>query len=249
MGLPLDGLTLPGAVEHLVAESAAGRGGYVMTPNLDNMYALTRDRNLMERALAAEVRVADGMPLVWASRIKGSPLPGRVPGSDLILALTDAIAHRGDSLFLLGGEPGTADRAADALRRRAPGLNLAGTYCPPFGYERRPRDLAQIHERLRAADPQFVYVGLPFPKASALIADLRRSLPRTWFLGLGISFSFVCGDVQRAPRWMQKLGLEWLHRLLQEPRRLARRYLVEDGPFALRLFWNAYLDSRAQRGS
>ncbi|HTW12052.1 MAG TPA: WecB/TagA/CpsF family glycosyltransferase [Solirubrobacteraceae bacterium] len=249
MGLPLDGLTLTGAVDHLIAESAAGRGGYVMTPNLDNLYALTHDPDLMDRALAAELRVADGMPLVWASRIKGRPLPGRVAGSDLILTLTDEIAQTGDRLFLLGGEPGTADRAAGELRRRAPGLTVAGTHCPPFGFEGRSGDLAEIRDRLQAADPDFVYVGLPFPKASALIADLRRTLPRTWFLGLGISFSFVCGDVQRAPGWMQSLGLEWAHRLIQEPRRLARRYLIEGGPFALRLFWNSYLDSRALRGS
>jgi len=248
MGLPLDGLTLSGAVEHLIAESAAGRGGYVMTPNLDNLYALSRDPDLMDRALAAELRVADGMPLIWASRIQGRPLPARVPGSDLILALTDAVAGTGDSLFLLGGEPGTADRAAEALSDRAPGLRVVGTHCPPFGYERSPEDLAAMRAALVAADPDFVYVGLPFPKASVLIADLRRALPRTWFLGLGISFSFVCGDVQRAPGWMQSLGLEWAHRLLQEPRRLARRYLLEGGPFALRLFWNSYLDSRA-RGS
>jgi N-acetylglucosaminyldiphosphoundecaprenol N-acetyl-beta-D-mannosaminyltransferase len=249
MGLPLDGLTLRGAVDHLIAESAAGRGGYVMTPNLDNLYALSRDPALMDRALAADVRVADGMPLVWASRIKRRPLPGRVPGSDLILALTDAIARSGDRLFLLGGEPGTADRAAEELGRRAPGLTVVGTHCPPFGYEHRPADLTEMRERLRAAEPDFVYVGLPFPKASALIADLRTALPRTWFLGLGISFSFICGDVQRAPRWMQSIGMEWAHRLLQEPRRLARRYLIEGGPFALRLFWNSYLDSRAARGS
>jgi N-acetylglucosaminyldiphosphoundecaprenol N-acetyl-beta-D-mannosaminyltransferase len=249
MGLPLDGLTLDGAVDHLIGESAAGRGGYVMTPNLDNLYALTRDPALMDRALAAELRVADGMPLVWASRIKRRPLPGRVAGSDLILALTERIARTGDRLFLLGGEPGTADRAAAELCHRAPGLSVAGTHCPPFGYEQRPADLAEIHHRLRAADPAFVYVGLPFPKASGLIAELRQALPCTWFLGLGISFSFVCGDVQRAPRWMQSIGLEWAHRLRQEPRRLARRYLIEGGPFALRLFWTSYLDSRALRGS
>ncbi|MFZ0973061.1 MAG: WecB/TagA/CpsF family glycosyltransferase [Solirubrobacteraceae bacterium] len=249
MGLPLHRVTPGGAVEHLIAESAAGRGGYVMTPNLDNMYALARDPDLMDRALRAELRVADGMPLLWASRIKGRPLPARVAGSDLILSLAEAIARTGSGLFLLGGGPSTAERAAEVLRRRAPGLNVIGTYCPPFGYERDPRELEEIRARLVAANPRFVYVGLPFPKASRLISDLRRSLPGTWFLGLGISFSFVCGDISRAPRWMQNLGLEWVHRLIQEPRRLARRYLIEGGPFALRLFWTSYRDSRAERGS
>src|ERR1700740_1630767 len=117
MGLPLHGVTPAGAVAHLIDESAAGRGGYVMTPNLDNLHALTRDPDLMDRALGAELRVADGMPLLWASRIKGRPLPGRVAGSDLIVSLAEAIARTGSSLFLLGGGPSTAERAADVLRR------------------------------------------------------------------------------------------------------------------------------------
>lgn len=248
MGLPLDALTLEQAVEHLMAEWWCGRGGYVMTPNLDNLHALHRDRDLMERARAADVRVPDGMPLLWASRLQGRPLPGRVAGSDLIFSLAEALGRSRGRLYLLGGEPGTAERAAVALAERSPGLQIAGTYCPPHGYERDPDELARMRAHVTAAAPDFVYVGLPFPKASRLIPELRRDLPGTWFLGVGISFSFVCGDIQRAPRWMQRTGLEWLHRLLQEPRRLARRYLLEGGPFALRLFWTSFLQSRANRG-
>lgn len=245
MGLPLHSFTRESVIRHLIDKSSEGKGGYVVTPNLDNMFALTHNRELRDRAMAAEVRVADGMPLVWASRIKGDPLPGRVAGSDLILTLADEIAAAGKRLFLLGGEPGTADRAAAALRERSPALRIAGTYCPPHGYESSPEELDGIREALIAADPDFVYLGLPFPKASALAAELRPFLPGTWFLGLGISFSFVCGDVERAPLWMQKGGLEWMHRLRQEPRRLARRYIVEGGPFALRLFWTSYRERRA----
>jgi N-acetylglucosaminyldiphosphoundecaprenol N-acetyl-beta-D-mannosaminyltransferase len=240
MGLPLHSFTMESVIRHLILESSAGRGGYVVTPNLDNMHALSRDQDLRERALAAEVRVADGMPLVWASRIKGDPLPGRVPGSDLIVGLAEELARSGMRLFLLGGGPGTADRAAATLRERFPDLQIAGTHCPPHGYERRPEEMERIRRALVEADPDFVYFGLPFPKASALAAELRPSLPNAWFLGLGISFSFVCGEVDRAPAWMQRGGLEWVHRLYQEPRRLARRYLVEGGPFALRLFWASF---------
>lgn len=245
MGLRLHCLTPTSVVEHLIAQSLAGSGGYVATPNLDNMHALARDGDLKRRALAAEIRVADGMPLLWASRIKGTPLPGRVAGSDLIVSLAEAMPAAGRSLFLLGGEAGTADRAAEVLRRRSPGLEVVGTYCPPHGYERSDQEMAEIRRHVAAADPDFVYVGLPFPKAITLIADLRQSQPHTWFLGLGISFSFVCGDIPRAPRWMQKVGLEWVHRLMQEPGRLGRRYLIQGAPFALRLFWSSYAERRA----
>jgi N-acetylglucosaminyldiphosphoundecaprenol N-acetyl-beta-D-mannosaminyltransferase len=245
MGLPLHSFTMESVIQHLIDESSVGNGGYVVTPNLDNMFALTRDRDLRDRAMAADVRVADGMPLVWASRIKGDPLPGRVAGSDLTLALADRIAAARKRLFLLGGEPGTADRAALALRERSQELQIAGTHCPPHGYEDSAEEMERIREALVAAQPDFVYLGLPFPKASSLVAELRAFLPRTWFLGLGISFSFVCGEVDRAPAWMQKGGLEWMHRLRQEPRRLARRYLVEGGPFALQLFWRSLQERRA----
>jgi N-acetylglucosaminyldiphosphoundecaprenol N-acetyl-beta-D-mannosaminyltransferase len=240
MGVPLHPFTMETVIRHLIDGSSAGQGGYVVTPNLDNLFAVSHDSELRERALAAEVRVADGMPLVWASRIKGDPLPGRVAGSDLILELAGEIARSSKRLFLLGGEPGTADRAAATLRERNPGLTIAGTYCPPHGFEHDEVEMDRTREALISAQPDFVYLGLPFPKASALVADLRPHLPRTWFLGLGISFSFVCGEVERAPRWMQSSGLEWLHRLRQEPRRLARRYLVEGGPMAMRLFWRSY---------
>ena len=165
-------------------------------------------------------------------------------GSDVIWELAGELARTGKSLFLLGGKPGTADRAAAALIARFPGLIVAGTYCPPVGFEDDPSEMARMDGALRAASPDFVYIGLPFPKASALALQMRDVMPATWFVGLGISFSFVCGDVRRAPAWMQRTGLEWIHRLAQEPRRLARRYLLEGLPFVARMLASAFSQRR-----
>ena len=244
MGLPIDRFTLDTVVEYLIVQSRAGRGGYLMTPNVDNLRNLTRRDELFARAMSADIRVADGMPLIWASRIQRTPLPARVPGSDLITELAGSIARSGQSVFLLGGTRGTAQRAADVLRARFPTLNVVGTHCPPMGFEHDHGELTRVHGLLSGAAPDFVYLGLPFEKASALAAGVRRQLPATWFLGLGISFSFICGDVHRAPDWVQAAGLEWLHRLAQEPRRLGRRYLREGLPFVARLLVTA----AAQRG-
>lgn len=240
MGVPLDAFTSETLLEYLIAQSNAGQGGSVMTPNLDILYGVIHDDVLLERVLTADIRVADGMPLIWASRLQGTPLPARVAGSDLVYALAPRLAETEKSLFLLGGEPGTAERAAQILKQQQPGLRIAGTYCPEFGYEQDPTQIAEILKAVSDANPDFVYVGLPFPKASALIEELRVLLPQAWSLAVGVSFSFISGEIKRAPRWLRRLGCEWIHRLVQEPRRLGRRYLIHGIPLGLQLLAGSY---------
>lgn len=235
MGVPLHPVTAAGALDHIAASAAAGRGGWVLTPNLEILRRLTREPETAALCEPVTLRLADGMPLIWASRLQRTPLPERVPGSDLIWSLSGRAAAEGLSIFLLGGNPGAADAAAAELVARFPGLKVAGTECPPIGFEGDAGYLDRLRERLVVADPNIVYVALGFPKQERLIARLWPALPRAWFLGIGISFSFVSGEVKRAPRWMQAAGLEWMHRLAQEPSRLARRYLVHGLPFAARL--------------
>jgi N-acetylglucosaminyldiphosphoundecaprenol N-acetyl-beta-D-mannosaminyltransferase len=247
MGIPIDSVTPDQVIDHLVAEVRHGRGGYVITPNTDYLRSFTRDPRLRRYALDATIRVADGMPLIWASILRGTPLPGRVAGSDLIVSLSLAAAAAGQSVFLLGGDPGTADGAARVLERLCPGLRIAGTHCPPLGFECSETELDLIRSLLGEASPDFVYLGLPFAKASALVGEARQVVPTAWFLVLGISFSFLTGHVSRAPFWMQSAGLEWLHRFVQEPGRLFRRYLLEGVPFAIRLLISALLERQGVR--
>lgn len=179
--------------------------------------------------------MADGTPLIWASRIAGNPLPARVPGSDLIWSLSAALAGQSRSIYLLGGAPGTAGRAEEVMRSRIPGLRVAGHLSPPFGFDTRPDQLEAACATVVAARPDLVYVGLGFPKQERVIARLRTLLPNSWFLGCGAAIGFVAGVHRRAPLWMQRAGLEWTHRLASEPARLMRRYLIHDLPFALEL--------------
>ena len=179
--------------------------------------------------------VADGMPLVWAGGLQGTPVPQRVAGSDLISSLTSAAARHDRSVFLLGGDADSAEQAASILQSRYPNLEVAGTYVPEFGFENDPAHIDRIIDALVAASPDIIYVALGSPKQERLIRQLRDRLPSAWWIGVGISFSFVAGHVKRAPRWMQRCGLEWMHRLAQEPRRLGRRYLVQGLQFGVRL--------------
>ena len=218
-----------------------GRGGWIITPNLDHVRRCSHDVRYAEAMVHADLRVADGMPLIWASRLRGASLPERVAGSDLIWLLSEGLAGRGRSVYLLGGEPGTAETAAEVLRRTYPGLAIAGTCCPPMGFERDDRQMRAVQAGLLAARPDLVFVALGSPKQEYLIQDLRSLLPATWWIGVGISFSFVCGHVRRAPGWMQWCGLEWVHRLAQEPGRLASRYLLHGVPFGLRFLLHSLL--------
>ncbi len=234
-GVGFDPLREEGVVDRVVAELATGHGGQIITPNVDILRRVIRDVDLRRHLDSSSIVVADGKPIIWASRIAGTALPARVPGSDLIWSLSAAMAGAGRSVYLLGGEPGTAGLAERVLRERFPGLELAGHLSPSFGFDTRDDEYAAVCDEVVAARPDLVFVGLGFPKQERVIARLRPRLPRSWFMGCGAAIGFVAGVHSRAPGWMQETGLEWMHRLLLEPRRLGRRYLVDDAPFAVRL--------------
>jgi N-acetylglucosaminyldiphosphoundecaprenol N-acetyl-beta-D-mannosaminyltransferase len=234
-GLDFDALSEQQVVARIVGDLADGRGGWVVTPNIDICRRLGRDPAARDLVRGASLVVADGMPLVWASRLRGDPLPERVAGASLIFTLSAAASGQGKAIYLLGGEPGVPERAVVELERRFSGLQVAGACAPPVGFDRRPDELAAVRRMLTQAQPDIVFVGLGFPKQEHLIAALAPGLPAAWFVGCGAAIPFAAGALTRAPHWMQRLGLEWAHRLISEPRRLFRRYLVDDLPFAARL--------------
>lgn len=247
MGMEIDHVTESEAVAAIGESLSAGRGGWVITPNLEHLRRFRKEPRLQRYFAQADLVLADGMPLVWASRLRGTPLPARVAGSDLIWSLSVEAARAGRSIFVLGGSREAGWQAAHRLRDRCPGLRIAGMVYPPHGFENDSTAMSQIVETLKLVKPDIVYVGLGFPKQEAVIAHLRDHFPETWFLGIGISIGFVGGEVARAPHWMQRMGLEWLHRLVQEPRRLGRRYLVHGLPFALRLLAHGMLSRIGRR--
>jgi N-acetylglucosaminyldiphosphoundecaprenol N-acetyl-beta-D-mannosaminyltransferase len=234
-GLDFDPLSEEQVVTRIVRELKEGQGGWVVPVNIDVCWQISRDPAARELVSGASLVVADGMPLVWATRLRGDPLPERVTGSSMIFTLTSAAAGGGKSIYLLGGEPGVPERAAAELERRYPGLLVAGTDAPPVGFDRQTGQFAAVRARLEDALPDIVFVGLGFPKQERVITALAQALPNAWFIGCGAAIPFAAGVLPRAPRWMQGLGLEWLYRLISEPRRLFRRYLLADLPFAARL--------------
>jgi len=246
-GVEIHAVTETQAVEHILAQSEAGAGGVVITPNLDHLRRCSADVNFAALVAEADLVVADGMPLVWACKLRGTPLPQRVAGSDLISSLSAGAAVRKRSVFLLGGATGSAEAASRILTERYPGLRVVGTLCPPHGFEQREDEMARIRASLSNARPDIVFVALGSPKQENLISMIKNTLPAAWFLGVGVSFSFLTGEVKRAPKWMQKSGLEWIHRLIQEPRHLFKRYIIDGLPFAGMLLLRSAMEGASTR--
>ncbi|GIE28778.1 hypothetical protein Ait01nite_018230 [Actinoplanes italicus] len=316
-GTGIDRITEDEVVAVVRESLAYGRGGRIITPNVDILRRASADPSVRRHLDDADLIVADGMPLIWASRLGGAPLPERVAGSSLIWSLSEGLGRDARSIFVIGGTPiasgalkgaksaairtaeagrgtvrtagtksaaagiksatagvggaaagvggatagvgggaagrsgGTvkvggvkgirdgAMRAATRLARECPGLRIAGTLSPPFGFEEDEGAYGALCDEVVAAEPDMVFVGLGFPKQELVIERLRPYLPGAWFVGCGAAVNFVAGDIERAPRWMQRTGLEWAHRLGVEPRRLAGRYLRHDAPYALRLLARA----------
>lgn len=259
--------------DYVIEALARGDGGRIITPNVDILRLADSSAEVGAFIDDATLVVADGMPLVWASRLAGNPLPERVAGSSLIWTISQALGDTGHSIYLLGGAPaaepaaGKLDQeddwllmasvvgvdvgqreavdgaalAANELAAGCAGLRIAGYAAPPFGFDQDPDGYAEVLAEIVESRPDFVFVGIGFPRQERVISDLRTALPRSWFLGCGAAIGFVAGEQRRAPVWMQRSGLEWAHRLAHEPRRLASRYLRHDAPYAMKLLAGAAL--------
>lgn len=243
--LDVDRVSFAGALDRIAALVAGGRGGQVYTPNVDHVVLAERHAEFREAYAAAALSLADGTPIVWAARLLGLPLPERVAGSDLMWPLAERAARAGWRVYLLGAGPGVAEAAAAALRGRL-GLEVVGTDAPVIRLE-GPDDSAAALRRIRAARPQLLFVALGAPKQEIWLHRHRAALEGVVSLGIGAGLDFVAGRVPRAPRWMARAGLEWAWRLAREPRRLWRRYLVDDPWFAV-VLWRAWRARRAPAG-
>jgi N-acetylglucosaminyldiphosphoundecaprenol N-acetyl-beta-D-mannosaminyltransferase len=240
LGLTFDDLDPTGAVEAIGTALAARSRGYVVTPNVDHVVRFHRDAAFRAAYGGAAFCVADGMPIVWASRLLRRPLRARVTGADLLPALCEMAASRGHSIFILGGGEGVAQAAAGALSRRFPRLRVAGTHTPPAAFGDDAGAVAAALEAVAGAAPDLLFVGLGSPKQELWVHAHWAQLAATVAVCCGAALDYAAGTQARAPRWAQQAGVEWLWRLMHEPGRLWRRYLVDDAAFLgifLREWW------------
>lgn len=238
LDIEIDRVTMDQAVETIAGFVREGQPRQVATVNLDFL-RLTRNASAFKETLnAVDLAVADGMPLVWASRLQGEALPGRIAGIDLVAAVCERGAAAGWRFFLLGAAPGIAERAGDAMARRWPGLHIAGTYSPPVGVWDDAEE-SRIRDRIRAAKPDVLLVALGAPRQELWTRENLHRLGVPVSIGIGCTLDVLAGKNRRSPAWMQRRGLEWLFRLVSEPRRLWRRYLLHGLPVFARLMLSA----------
>jgi N-acetylglucosaminyldiphosphoundecaprenol N-acetyl-beta-D-mannosaminyltransferase len=223
LGLPLDSLTVNGAVEAIDGLIRSGGTHQIATANLDFWLNSLTDRHLHRIIAGCSLVLPDGMPLVWVSKLLGCPLAERVTGVDLVPRLAELSKRKGYGIFLLGGKGNVAERAKELLERKFPGVRIVGTHAPTEE-EVAQLDHSEILGRIHAAKPEILLVALGNPKQEKWIWMHRKRLGVPVAMGVGGSFEIIVGDVRRAPKWIQKCGLEWVMRLVQEPVRLGPRY-------------------------
>ena len=226
LGVPFDNVTTADTLDLISKMVASRQPHYLVTANVDFVVQALGDLELRRILFDAHLVVADGMPLVWASRWLGNPLPERVTGSGMTPLLLAQAAARGWRVFFLGGSEQSVARAAANTRAKHPNLQLVGAYSPPFKplIEMEHEDILR---RLREARPDLLLVAFGCPKQEKWLNMNFRAAGVPVAIGVGATIDFLAGTMKRAPAWMQKTGLEWIFRLLQEPRRLFRRYFTD----------------------
>lgn len=245
-GLPLLPYTFEQAT-HALAQAVTQREGHariVVTPNVDHVVRLHRDPRFQGAYAQAHYRFADGMPLVWASRWLGSPLPARVTGADLTTQLCQLASTSGWRVVVVGGHPGEETMLCERLQASYPGLQV-DILSPSMGFDPEGAEAQALSARVSALAPDVVFVCLGAPRQEAWAARLAPQLGGGLVLCVGAAIRFAIGLDRRAPRWMQQAGLEWLWRLASNPRALWRRYLRDDPYF----FWLCWKEWRARRAS
>jgi len=245
--ISIDRLTFAEALDAIEGLIRAGRGGTVFTPNVDHVVLAEEDELFRSAYRDTDLSLVDGVPVVWASRLLGPRLPEKVAGSDLIRPLAARAATKGWRLYLLGAAPGVAQRVKEILERNYPGIQVVGAGSPNVDLAKDVADQKAVLDEVRASRPDLLFLALGAPKQEIWAHRIRQMLKPAVILGVGGSFDFIAGTAKRAPPWIGDVGFEWLYRLVHEPRRLWKRYLVRDPKFVVILARQMLSNARGSR--
>ena len=231
LNVPVDVIDWQGAIDQIFEWASVRESKVVCICSVHSIVTARQNRAHAQNLMNADMVTPDGAPVAWTVKGKGHPDQERISGPDLMLKACQRAAETGEKFFLYGGTPASLSRLEEALRAKFPKLNIAGAFSPPF------RDLtgeedAAIVEKINSSGAEIVWVGLGCPKQEAWM-HAHRGRINAVMVGVGAAFDFHAGVIKRAPLWMQRSGLEWVHRMAQDPRRLVKRYLVTNTIFVI----------------
>lgn len=228
LNIEVDNLTMEEALSKIDTCIIAKNPSYVVTPNVDHIVKLENDVEFKKVYKNADIILTDGMPLIWISKLLRCPIKAKVSGSDLFPEVCRLASNKSYKVFLLGAAEGVAKKAAENLCSKFKGLNIVGVYSPSYGFENKEDEIDKIIDMINECKPDILAVGVGAPKQEKFIYKYKDRLNVPISLAIGASIDFEAGNVKRAPRWMQKSGLEWFYRLCKEPKRMFKRYIVDD---------------------
>jgi len=224
----INNVTMPETIAAIEQMIEADKKSYVVAINVDVVMKIEEDSYLKKVVDNADMVLVDGKPLVWISKLHGKPLKAKISGSDLVPLFCEVAAEKGYKIFIIGGKDGIAEQAKEKLENRLPKIKIVGTYAPPFGFEKNESELDKINQMISEAHPDLLIACFGCPKQEKWIYENIEKYNAKVSVCAGATVDFLAGNVKRAPRWMSDHGLEWFYRFTQEPKRMFKRYFVDD---------------------
>lgn len=224
----IDNVTKEEAIAHIEECINTRKIGHIITPNVDQVIRIESDKYFKEIYENVELLLADGTPLVWISRWYKKPIKEKICGSDLVPDLCKLAAQKGYLIFLLGSAEGVAAKAAENLKKNNPGLRVAGVYSPPYGFEKDKNEIDKINKMLFNSKADMLFVGMGVPKQDIFIYENMNKYQIPMSFSIGATIDFEAGIQKRAPKWVNHIGMEWLYRLAHDPKRMFKRYIIDD---------------------
>ena len=224
----VDNVTKEEAITYIEKCIIMRKIGHVITPNVDQIIRIEYDKYFRKICENAELLLVDGTPLIWISKWYKKPIKEKICGSDLVPDLCNLAAQKGYSIFLLGAAEGVAAKAAVNLKKKNPGLKIAGVYSPPYGFEKDKSEIEKINRMLFESKADMLFAGMGVPKQDIFIYENMNKYQIPMSFSIGATIDFEAGIQKRAPKWINQLGMEWLYRLVHDPKRMFKRYIIDD---------------------
>ena len=221
-------ITMNEALDNIEKMIKSKKKSYVVAVNVDVIMKIEQDEELKKITDEADMVLTDGNPLIWISKLKKTPIKEKISGSDLVPKLCELSDRKGYTIFILGGKDGIAKQAKEKLESQYKNIKIVGVYSPKFGFEKDKKELTKINSMINKKKPDLLFVCLGCPKQEKWIYNHISEYDAKVSICAGATVDFLAGNMKRAPKWMSNCGLEWFYRFLQEPKRLFKRYFIDD---------------------